>query len=87
MKKIVLGMAFLRLISGLIELSAASLMIYFNRVETAFKINACLAIIGPLILISVTSLGLIGLAGKISFKQMFLIISGVILIFVSLSKI
>ncbi|MDK2822488.1 MAG: hypothetical protein PWQ67_875 [Clostridia bacterium] len=87
MLKIVLGMSILRIISGLIELSAAFLMLYFNRVETAFKINACLAVIGPIIMISVTSLGLIGLADKISLKQMFIIFSGVSLIFIGLNKI
>ncbi|MFZ7103686.1 MAG: YqhV family protein [Peptococcaceae bacterium] len=87
MLKIVLGMGILRIISALIELSAALLMLYFNRVETAFKINACLALIGPLIMISVTSLGLIGLAGKISVRQIFFIFSGVGLIFYGLNKI
>lgn len=86
MLKIVLGMGILRIISGLIELSAAFLMFYFNRVETAFKINACLAVIGPIIMISVTSLGLVGLAGKVNFKQMVVIFTGVSLIFVGLNK-
>jgi len=87
MLRIVLGMGILRIISGLIELSAAFLMLYFNRVETAFKINACLAIIGPIVMISVTSLGLVGLAGKIGIKQMLFIFSGVSLIFIGLNKI
>ncbi|NLT94756.1 MAG: YqhV family protein [Clostridia bacterium] len=87
MLKVVLGMGLLRIISGLIELSAAFLMLYFNRVETAFKINACLAIIGPIIMISVTSLGLIGLAGNVSLKQMLVIFLGVCLIFIGLNKI
>lgn len=87
MLKVVLGMGLLRIISGLIELSAAFLMLYFNRVETAFKINACLALIGPIIMISVTSLGLIGLAGKVSLKQLVVIFSGVSLIFIGLNKI
>jgi len=85
--KIVLAMGILRIISGLIELSAAFLIIYFNRVETAFKINASLALIGPLIMVAVTSLGLIGLAGKISSREMLFIFSGVLLIFYGLSKI
>ncbi|MFZ5943018.1 MAG: YqhV family protein [Bacillota bacterium] len=87
MLRIVLGMGILRLVSGLIEISAALLMLYFNRVETAFKINAALAFIGPIIMISVTTLGLIGLADKVSIMQMFIIFSGVALIFVGLNKI
>lgn len=87
MEKIVISMALLRIISSLIELSAALLMLYFNRVETAFKINACLAVVGPIIMLSVTSLGFLGLAGKISFKQTSLILLGVTLIFIGLNKI
>ena len=84
--KIVLGMALLRIISGLIELSAAGLMLYFNKVETAFKINACLAIIGPVIMLTVTSLGLVGLAGKIPLSKLVIILCGVALIFTGLLK-
>ena len=83
--KIVLGMALLRIISGLIELSAAGLMLYFNKVETAFKINACLAIIGPIIMLTVTSLGLVGLAGK-PLSKLVIILCGVVLIFTGLLK-
>ena len=84
--KIVLGMALLRIISGLVEISAASLMLYFNKVETAFKINALLAVVGPIIMISVTSLGLVGLAGKMPLSKLAFIISGVMLIFIGLFK-
>lgn len=83
---IVLGMALLRIISGLIELSAAGLMLYFNKVETAFKINASLAVIGPIIMLSVTFLGLTGLAGKIPLSKLVIILSGVALIFTGLLK-
>lgn len=86
MNKVVLMMAIIRLLSGLIEISAASLMVYFNKIETAFKINAVLAIVGPLVLITVTSLGLIGLADKINIKQLVMIFCGVALIFIALNK-
>lgn len=84
--KIVFSMAAMRFLSSMIEFSAALLMLKFNRVETAFKINAVLALIGPTILIIVTSLGLIGLAGKIPMGKMAFIIAGVTLIFVGVSK-
>ena len=82
--KIVLGMGVLRLISGLIELSAACMMLYFNKVETAFIINACLAVIGPIVMILVTSLGLIGLADNMPIHKMVIIFSGGALIFIGL---
>ncbi|MFZ5591498.1 MAG: YqhV family protein [Bacillota bacterium] len=82
--KIVLGMALLRFISSSIEFSAALLMLAFNSIESALKINAALALVGPTIMLAVTSLGLFGLAGKLSFFSMLLIVSGVALILLGL---
>lgn len=86
-EKIVFGMAGLRILSSAIEFTAAMLMLKFGRVETAFKINAVLALIGPTILLTVTSLGLLGLAGKVSPSGMVFIILGVALIFLGISRI
>lgn len=83
---IALTMGLLRLLSGILEFSAGSLMIYFNNVETALKINAVLALIGPTIMIMVTSLGLVGIAGNVSLAKMFTIASGAALIFIGLNK-
>lgn len=85
--KIVLGMAGLRFLSASIEFTAAMLMLMYGRVETAFKINALLAIVGPSVLLTVTTLGLIGLAGKVAPSGMLIIILGVILIFIGINKI
>lgn len=76
MDKILLGMAALRFLSASIEFTAAMLMLYFGRVETAFKINAVLAMVGPIVLISVTTLGLVGLAGKVSRWECYLLSPG-----------
>lgn len=84
--KIVLGMAGVRFLSAAIEFSAAFLMLLFGRVETAFKINSLLAIVGPTVLLTVTSLGLIGLAGKSSPLGMVIIVCGIILIFVGINE-
>nr|WP_282580180.1 YqhV family protein [Natroniella sulfidigena] len=70
--------------SGIIEISAAMLMLRFNSRVVAFKINSFLALVGPTIMVLVTSLGLIGLAGKFSLLQMAVITLGVILIFVGM---
>ncbi|MGB9803808.1 YqhV family protein [Desulfofundulus sp.] len=85
--RIVLGMALLRLLSSSIEFSAAMLMLYFNRVETAFKINSFLALVGPTVLLTTTSLGLVGLAGKVSPSSMMIILLGVTLIFIGINRI
>ncbi len=85
--RIVFFMAFFRVLSSTIEFFAALLMLKFNSVETAFKINAALAMVGPSIMLTVTSLGLIGLAGKIPLSGMVFVLTGVALIFYGVSKI
>lgn len=81
-----IAMGFLRLLSGCIELFAGYLIIYFNQVETALKINSVLAIIGPVIMIIVTSLGLMGIANQITLGKMITILTGVTLVFIGLNK-
>lgn len=85
-EKIVLSMAALRFLSSTIEFTAALLMLRFNSVESAFKINAILSVVGPVVMITVTSLGLVGLAGKVSIQGMVFIVSGVVMIFIGLNK-
>lgn len=77
---IVNGMAGLRFLSGLIEVSAALLMLYFGTVQKAVMINAGLALVGPTVLILVTTLGLIGMADKLEFWRMLVVMGGVGLI-------
>lgn len=84
--KIVLAMAAVRFISAATEFSVAMLMLYFNRVEVAFKLNAVLALVGPTAMITVTSLGLVGLAGKVSALGMVCIVLGVAMIFFGVNK-
>jgi len=74
------------MLSATIEFTAAMLMLKYGRVETAFKINSLLALVGPTVLICVTSLGLVGLAGKISPAGMAAVMLGVALIFIGINK-
>lgn len=83
---IALVMGFIRVLSGTLELCAGLLIMHFNNVETAIKINAVLAVIGPTVLILVTTLGLAGIADKVSLSKMLIILSGVTLIFIGLNK-
>ncbi|AGB41452.1 Protein of unknown function (DUF2619) [Halobacteroides halobius DSM 5150] len=82
--KIVLSMSAIRLISGMIELLAACLIFKFNSRIVAFEINSFLALVGPLVMVLATSVGLIGLADELSLLQMGVIVLGVILIFVGI---
>ena len=77
LEKAVLGMATLRILSGSIEIFAALLMIKFNDVGKALAVNSSLALVGPVVLILTTSIGLLGLADKISFGKMFWVLLGV----------
>ena len=75
--KVVLGMALLRILSGSIEISAALLMLKFNNIEKALLVNSSLVLIGPIILIVTTSIGLSGIAAQISYVKIFVIFLGI----------
>jgi hypothetical protein len=75
--KAVLGIAVLRLISGSIEITAGLLMLKLNQIDKAFIINSSLALVGPVILIATTTIGLMGIADKISFTKIFFVLIGV----------
>nr|WP_093060559.1 YqhV family protein [Psychrobacillus sp. OK028] len=83
-EKALLFIIILRLLSGSIELSAAMLMIKFNDLEKAFYINSLLALVGPVVLIITTGIGLTGLSEKISLTRMVCLFAGIILIIYSL---
>jgi len=76
----VAGMVLVRLLSAAVELTAAVLMARYNRVDTALRINGVLGLVGPLILLAVTSLGLAGLAGHLPLHRLLMILAGVLLI-------
>lgn len=77
LEKAIVGMALLRILSGCIEIFAAYLMIRFNEVDKALIINTSLALIGPVILVITTTIGIFGIADKISFGKFIWIFLGV----------
>ncbi|WAA13533.1 YqhV family protein [Fervidibacillus halotolerans] len=76
-EKAILSMAFLRMFSGSIEIIVAFIILKLNDIEKALLVNSSLAIIGPIILIVTTSIGVVGLSEKISFSGIFWIFIGV----------
>jgi hypothetical protein len=84
--KIVFSMAMLRVMSGSIELIAAIIMLRLNQVDKALLVNSGLAVVGPLILISTTTIGLIGMADKLSYAKLLWIAVGVACIFIGILK-
>lgn len=83
-EKALLLMIALRLISGSIEITAALFMLKFNSLEKAFYINSLLALVGPVILIVTTGIGLYGMAGKMPLMKSIGLVCGILLILYSL---
>ncbi len=75
--KIVFAMCTVRLISGSIEIAAALWMYRVNQVDKALMINTGLAVVGPIVLLSTTTLGLVGMADKMSVGKWIWIMVGV----------
>jgi len=86
MNKIVLTMASLRMMSGSIEIIAAILMLRLATVEKALLVNSGLALVGPLVLLATTTIGLVGIAEKLSLGKMLWVIAGVSCLFIGILK-
>ncbi|CAI6055242.1 hypothetical protein COHCIP112018_01646 [Cohnella sp. JJ-181] len=86
MDKSVFSMALLRMLSGSIELTAALVMLKMNDVTKALSINAMLALVGPLILISTTTIGLVGLSDKLSPVKLLWVAAGVACLLIGILK-
>jgi hypothetical protein len=75
--KIVYGMAGLRLLSSMIEFTGAVLMLYFGTASRALQVNAGLSLVGPFVLVTVTILGVSGMADSIEWSRIGWIVVGV----------
>jgi putative exporter of polyketide antibiotics len=84
--KFVLSMATIRIISGSIEVLAALLMLRLNQVEKALLVNSGLAMVGPFVLLTTTTIGMLGIADKLSFGKMAWVLLGVSFIFFGVLK-
>lgn len=83
MERVILNnMALIRVISGVIEIGAALLFLKVGRVDTALRLNAILGLIGPLIFLAVSVLGIAALAVKLSWIKVVLISAGIILVLI-----
>lgn len=74
------AMALVRLLSSAVELAGALLMIRLNRVESAVQVNALLGLVGPLVLLVATTIGLLGLADRLPPARLAAAVAGVALI-------
>ncbi|GED29565.1 DUF2619 domain-containing protein [Brevibacillus centrosporus] len=85
-EKAIIGMAALRILSGSLEILAALLILKVNEVEKALLINSGLAIVGPIILITTTTIGLLGMSDRISFSKLAWILVGISCILIGVRK-
>jgi hypothetical protein len=85
-EKAILGMAVLRIMSGSMEILAALLILKVNQVEKALIINSGLAIVGPLVLLTTTTIGLVGMSDRISVGKIVWIFAGILCIFIGVRK-
>jgi Protein of unknown function (DUF2619). len=86
LNKIVLSMASLRLMSGSLEIIAALIMLRLNQVDKALVVNSSLALVGPLVLIATTTIGLVGLSDKLSPSKFAWVAAGVVCLMIGILK-
>ncbi len=58
-EKAIIGMASLRLLSGSLEIIVALLILKVNQVDKALIYNSGLALVGPMILLATTTMGMV----------------------------
>lgn len=75
--KFVYAMASVRFVSSLLELTGAILMLRLGTAERALQVNSLLALTGPIVLVTVTMLGIAGLSDSISWWRIIVILVGV----------
>ncbi|WP_232275312.1 YqhV family protein [Paenibacillus sp. 481] len=84
--RFVASMAGLRLFSGCIEIAAALIMLRLNTPERALAVNSLLALVGPIILIATTTIGLMGMADKLTWGKLLWIGAGVVCLLIGILK-
>jgi hypothetical protein len=69
-------MAGLRVLFGMMGLGGAALMLWYNDVSVAVRINAVLGSVGPFVFLGVSLLGIAGMAGEIPVQRLVLVAAG-----------
>ncbi|HAH97362.1 MAG TPA: DUF2619 domain-containing protein [Firmicutes bacterium] len=83
----VLGsMVMLRILSGLLEIVTAVIILRSSSVQTALRLNAFLGLVGPIVFLAVSALGIISIAVKLPLPKVLLICTGLLLVLWGTSK-
>jgi hypothetical protein len=78
--KMMQGIRLVRGLSAAIEVTAVLLLLRMTNLQSMIRLNGVLGLVGPLIFISVSALGLVGAMGTIPLHRLGLILLGVILV-------
>ncbi len=76
------NMAVIRIISGLLEIAVAFIFLKAGKVEAALRMNAFLGLVGPLVFIAVSVLGIAAIAVKLSWYKVMLLSIGLLLVLI-----
>ena len=80
------NMALLRVLSGLLEITIAIVFLKIGRVDAALRLNAFLGLIGPIVFILVSALGIAAIAVRLSWPKIILLCVGMILVLIGTTK-
>ncbi|MHB9145539.1 MAG: DUF2619 domain-containing protein [Symbiobacteriia bacterium] len=78
--KLIGSMGLVRLVSASLEMLGAYLIFRSARMEDAVRINALLGMTGPFIFLTVTALGIAGMAARLDLGKTLLLFGGIALI-------
>ncbi|HWI66245.1 MAG TPA: DUF2619 domain-containing protein [Symbiobacteriaceae bacterium] len=79
-EKMMLGIRLARGLSATIEVTALLLLLRMDNVPAMLRLNGMLGMVGPVIFITVSALGLAGSIGALQPQKLAMIAGGVILI-------
>lgn len=74
------GMRLMRILSACVEVVAAVMLVRMNDPKAMLRLNGALGMVGPMIFIGVSALGIAASLGKIQPQKLAVILAGVILI-------
>jgi hypothetical protein len=61
-------------------------MLRLNEIDKALAVNASLALVGPLVLITTTTIGLVGMSDKLSLSKMIWVVTGIACLLIGILK-
>lgn len=76
------NMATIRMISGLLEIAVALIFLKIGRIDSALRMNAFLGLVGPLVFIVVSVLGITAIAVRLPWYKVVLISMGMVFVLI-----